>query len=322
MRRRSSLADGAPDSSGTTLATATNARSRLVASAVAGLVGYAGMVLTGTQLAPLPNPPTGTWWFSLPAGHVGLLRILFYVATVIAIAGWIGVGTVAWRGQLSVRAGVVILAVWSLPLLLGPPIFSKDVYSYVGQGLIAHRGLNPYTRPPAVLGNGPLLRSIASVWRHSPAPYGPFFVEIARGITAVVTGSIVSEVLAMRGARDRGDGAHRRLPPTARAPAGSRRRPRPVARRPQSARPAELHGVGSQRLPHGGARRRGRLGVAGGLPFARAHPLCPRRAGQGAGGGGDRVSRHRRTACVGARADARGPCWPRCRRCPLPRSSS
>lgn len=163
-----------------------------------GFVGYLGMIVTGTRLAPLPNPPTGTWWFSLPAGHIGLLRVLFYVATALAIAGWIGVGTVAWRGQLSVRAAIVALVVWSVPLLLGPPIFSKDLYSYVGQGLIAHRGLNPYTRPPSVLGNGPLLSSIASVWRHSPAPYGPFFVEIARGITAAVTGSIVSQVLAVR----------------------------------------------------------------------------------------------------------------------------
>jgi len=81
---------------------------------------------------------------------------------------------------------------------LGPPLFSKDVYSYVGQGLIAHRGLNPYSVAPAVLGNGPLLRSIASVWRHSPAPYGPLFVEMARAVTSVVHGSIVAEVLVMR----------------------------------------------------------------------------------------------------------------------------
>ncbi|MGH9006219.1 MAG: polyprenol phosphomannose-dependent alpha 1,6 mannosyltransferase MptB [Acidimicrobiales bacterium] len=166
-------------------------------STLLGLVGYGGMVATGTQLAPLPNQ-TGPWWFSLPVGHLGLLRILFYLATVIAIVGWLGVGVAAWRGELSLRATVVILAVWSVPLLIGPPNFSKDVYSYIGQGLIAHRGLNPYRVSPSVLGPGPLLNSIASVWQKSPAPYGPFFVEIARGITAVVGRSIVQEVLVMR----------------------------------------------------------------------------------------------------------------------------
>jgi len=163
-----------------------------------GLLGYGGMVVTGTRLGPLPNPPTGVWWFSAPAGHIGLLRVLFYVSTLLAVAGWVGVGTVAWRGRLRTRAAIGVLTSWSIPLLLGPPIFSKDVYSYIGQGLIAHRGLNPYSVPPAVLGNGPLLRSIASVWRHSPAPYGPLFVAMARAITSVVGGSIVAEVLVMR----------------------------------------------------------------------------------------------------------------------------
>ena len=167
-------------------------------STLTGLLGYAGMVVTGTRLAPLPNPPKGVWWFSLPAGHIGLLRVLFYVSTFVAIAGWVGVGTVAWRGRLRTRAAIGVLTVWSVPLLLGPPLFSKDVYSYIGQGLIAHRGLNPYSVPPAVLGHGPLLRSIASVWRHSPAPYGPLFVAMARAVTSAVGGSIVAEVLVMR----------------------------------------------------------------------------------------------------------------------------
>jgi alpha-1,6-mannosyltransferase len=163
-----------------------------------GLVGYVGMVVTGTRLGPLPNPPSGVWWFSLPAGHLGLLRILFYLSTAVAIAGWVGVGRVAWRGRLTVKSAVGVLCVWSLPLLLGPPLMSKDIYSYIGQGLIAHRGLNPYTVPPAALGNGPLLRSIASVWRHSPAPYGPLFVAMARGITSIMGTSIVPEVIVMR----------------------------------------------------------------------------------------------------------------------------
>jgi hypothetical protein len=169
-----------------------------------GLLGYCGMVVTGTRLGPLADPPLhhpelGRWWFQLPAGHLDLLRVLFYVASVVAIAGWLGVGEAAWHGRLSLRAGIAVLVAWSAPLLIGPPIFSKDVYSYIGQGLIAHRGLNPYVVSPSVLGHGPLLNSIASVWTHSPAPYGPLFVEIARAVTAVVGTSIVPEVVVMRG---------------------------------------------------------------------------------------------------------------------------
>jgi len=167
-------------------------------STAVGTAGYGGMVATGTRLGPLPNPPSGVWWFHLPPGHLGLLRVLFYVATAFAIAGWLGAGQAARAGRLSVRSSVAVLVAWSAPLLIGPPIFSKDPYSYIGQGLIAHRGFNPYVVSPSVLGHGPLLNSIASVWRHSPAPYGPFFVEIARAVTAIVGTSIVPEVVVMR----------------------------------------------------------------------------------------------------------------------------
>jgi len=173
-------------------------RAPLWASVVGGTVGYWGMVVTGTRLGPLPNPPSGQWWFHLPGGHLGLLRVLFYVAAAFAVAGWVGVGVEARRGRLSTPVAVVALVLWSVPLLLGPPIFSKDIYSYIGQGLIAHRGLDPYSFPPAALGHGPLLNSIASVWRHSPAPYGPVFVELARAVTAIVSSAIVPEVLVLR----------------------------------------------------------------------------------------------------------------------------
>jgi hypothetical protein len=168
-------------------------------SVLLGTLGYWGMVVTGTRLGPLPNPPSGQWWFHLPPGHLGLLRVLFYVGAALAVAGWLGVGVEARRGRLSTPVALLALVLWSVPLLLGPPIFSKDIYSYIGQGLIAHRGLDPYSIPPSALGHGPLLNSIASVWRHSPAPYGPVFVELARGVTVAVGSSIVPEVLALRG---------------------------------------------------------------------------------------------------------------------------
>jgi Glycosyltransferase family 87 len=104
----------------------------------------------------------------------------------------------ARRGELTLRRAGVIAGLWSLPLLIGPPLFSKDLYSYIGQGTVAHRGLDPYRVGPNVLGHGPLLESIASVWRHAAAPYGPLFIEYARGVVAVFGSSIVTPVIALR----------------------------------------------------------------------------------------------------------------------------
>ena len=91
-----------------------------------------------------------------------------------------------------------MLLVWGLPLFLGPPLFSRDIYSYIGQGLLAHHGLNPYSVPPSALGHGPLLSSIASVWRNTASPYGPLFVGAANVVAGIAGGSLVAQVLAFR----------------------------------------------------------------------------------------------------------------------------
>jgi alpha-1,6-mannosyltransferase len=92
----------------------------------------------------------------------------------------------------------VLLALWGLPLFLGPPVFSRDIYSYIAQGLLAHHGLNPYHVAPSALGHGPLLSSISSVWRNTASPYGPLFVMVSRATVTVSGGSLLSQILSFR----------------------------------------------------------------------------------------------------------------------------
>ncbi|MHB8498895.1 MAG: polyprenol phosphomannose-dependent alpha 1,6 mannosyltransferase MptB [Acidimicrobiales bacterium] len=166
--------------------------------AVLGFCGSLAMALFGTRVGSIPEPASVHWWFWLPGGRSPGWEVVFYLGFALLVAGWIGVGSQARRSGLSTRQAVALLASWALPMLLGPPLFSRDLYSYVGQGLVAHRGLNPYTVAPAVLGHGPLLSSIASVWRHTTSPYGPLFVLVTRGVASVVGTSVVAEVLALR----------------------------------------------------------------------------------------------------------------------------
>lgn len=167
--------------------------------AVVGAVGSIGLALIGSSVGAIPDPGHALWWFSLPPGRSPALTIAFYGAAGLLIAAWIGVGFEARAGRLTSRRSWVLLSMWGIPLLIGPPLFSRDIYSYIGQGLIAHKGLNPYMVGPAVLGGGHVLGSIASVWRHTPTPYGPLFVSVIRLITSVFGNSVVAEVLAMRG---------------------------------------------------------------------------------------------------------------------------
>jgi hypothetical protein len=67
-------------------------------------------------------------------------------------------------------------AVWGAPLLLAPPLFSGDGWSYVATGDLAGRGLSPYEWTAAAL-PVPLRSGVAPEWRFTPSPYGPLAVS-------------------------------------------------------------------------------------------------------------------------------------------------
>lgn len=92
------------------------------------------------------------------------------------------------------------LLLWMLPLLVAPPMYSKDVYSYLAQSQISRLGLDPYRVGPApALGLDHVFTlSVPSLWRETPAPYGPLFLWIGRGISALTGENIVTAVLFHR----------------------------------------------------------------------------------------------------------------------------
>lgn len=92
------------------------------------------------------------------------------------------------------------LLLWMLPLLVAPPMYSKDVYSYLAQSQISRLGLDPYRVGPApALGLDHVFTlSVPSLWRETPAPYGPLFLWIGRGISALTRENIVAAVLCHR----------------------------------------------------------------------------------------------------------------------------
>ena len=167
-------------------------------SVVVGAVGAIGMVVSASAIGSIPQPASDTWWYTVPVGTGPGAHVAFYAALVLLLAGWAGLGHTAYRGLLSVRRCWLVLAVWGLPFFLGPPLFSRDLYSYLAQGRLAASGLNPYVVAPSALGPGNLLTSIASVWRHTASPYGPLFVSVSHAGTSLSGSSIVSGILVFR----------------------------------------------------------------------------------------------------------------------------
>jgi hypothetical protein len=112
-----------------------------------------------------------------------LLGLLGSVVVVVAGPwGLLGVPllVVAWwrLRAASVRAVLAAAGLWSVPLLVAPPLFSRDAYAYAAQAHLVVRGLDPYTHGPADAA-GPLSAEVDPVWLHTRSPYGPVFLRLA-----------------------------------------------------------------------------------------------------------------------------------------------
>jgi len=163
-----------------------------------GTLGAVGMVVSGSAIGSIPRPVGDNWWYTVPIGTGIGAHLAFYASIGLLLGGWVGLGAHAYRGRLSVRLSWLVLALWGLPFFLGPPLFSRDLYSYIAQGRLAAGGLNPYQVAPSALGHGDLLSSIASVWRGTASPYGPLFVSVSHAGASVSGSSLVAAILTFR----------------------------------------------------------------------------------------------------------------------------
>jgi hypothetical protein len=76
---------------------------------------------------------------------------------------------------------VTVLIAWIAPLVLAPPLFSRDVYSYFAQGRVVAAGQDPYETGVAVV-DGWFEDGVDPMWAETPTPYGPFWLLFARGV--------------------------------------------------------------------------------------------------------------------------------------------
>lgn len=169
------------------------------------VAGWVALGTAGSVLAALAGArPAGgpVWWFHprIPLGGDGN-TIAMYAGMVLLSVAWLGLWRPARGPGCQPRQLWVAGVLWSLPLALGAPLFSHDVYSYLAQGTIAHLGLSPYHVAPAALGrlgHPGAMGAVDPFWRHATAPYGPSFLALMSGVAAVVGGHLVLGVLAVR----------------------------------------------------------------------------------------------------------------------------
>ncbi|MFJ6556128.1 polyprenol phosphomannose-dependent alpha 1,6 mannosyltransferase MptB [Streptomyces luteogriseus] len=161
---------------------------------VLGLAGTGCLALGGETAGALPvadllHPDSAR-------AALGLVGVYFGV--VLLIAAWLLLGRLV-RGPRppEPRSLLLVLAAWAAPLLLAPPLFSRDVYSYLAQGAMVEAHLDVYAHGPARLG-GPLADEVAPLWRHTGAPYGPVFLVVAAALSGLTRGELPAGLFGMR----------------------------------------------------------------------------------------------------------------------------
>ncbi|GAB78029.1 hypothetical protein AUCHE_08_02730 [Austwickia chelonae NBRC 105200] len=123
-----------------------------------------------------------------------------FAATVVLSAGvillldtWLRLRPVAG----SKTAPAITWAIWSVPVLLCPPLFSRDAYSYAAQGLVVMRGIDPYQSGPIAV-PGPFGDQVDPMWFGTPAPYGPLALQLQHLIVALVGNNAYVAAVMMR----------------------------------------------------------------------------------------------------------------------------
>jgi alpha-1,6-mannosyltransferase len=179
----------------------TNTYAIPIRTTMLGLLGVALIALGGMGAgAILERDPllaqVGLSWLRYGHGR-DLASMVLYLGLGLVIWAWIRLGRLVRWGEIGDFAVLVAVTVWTLPLLFAPPLFSKDIYSYLAQGQLALSGYDPYTVGPAVL-QSTLSENVSWVWQHTPAPYGPLFILIAKAIVWITDASVILGVVAMR----------------------------------------------------------------------------------------------------------------------------
>ncbi|MEU4497630.1 polyprenol phosphomannose-dependent alpha 1,6 mannosyltransferase MptB [Streptomyces sp. NPDC023998] len=159
-----------------------------------GLVGSGALAAGGVTAGALPVREA----LAPESGRAALGLVVTYFGLVLLVAAWALLGR-AVRGPQppAPRTLLLTLGLWAAPLLLAPPLFSRDVYSYLAQGAMVDAQIDVYANGPSRLG-GPLTDEVAPLWQHTPTPYGPLFLACATAIADLARTEVSVGVLGMR----------------------------------------------------------------------------------------------------------------------------
>lgn len=151
-----------------------------------------------------------TWFFGvpteagtsfLPANETTLMFsvVLVLGGMVLFVRVWLRLAEIVKNHPgAPVRTLWKILGIWSIPMVVAPILFSRDVFSYAAQGEMVSHHLSPYVLGPFSLGSGPFVAPVDPQWGNVPAPYGPLFLFLDGSITKIAQHDWLATVVGLR----------------------------------------------------------------------------------------------------------------------------
>ncbi|WP_018680313.1 polyprenol phosphomannose-dependent alpha 1,6 mannosyltransferase MptB [Actinokineospora enzanensis] len=154
--------------------------------------GAAGVLVSDPVLGHGPL----SW---LRYGHGQMLATAtLYLGFALVVWAWVRLGRHVLAGRVASRPVLIAAACWMAPLVISPPVFTRDVFSYLAQGTLPLYGYDPYSVGPVVLGLQDVVQNVHPFWQTTPAPYGPLFILLAKGVAWTSGSNMILGVVLMR----------------------------------------------------------------------------------------------------------------------------
>jgi len=132
-------------------------------------------------------------------GHGRMLAtVILYIGFLLVVWAWVRLGRHVLAGRVGSRPVLVAAACWIVPMLFSPPVFSRDAYLYIAYGTLPLHGFDPFTVGPGNLDVDPVVDNVDAFWQSTPAPYGPLFILLAKGVISITGTNMIAGVLLMR----------------------------------------------------------------------------------------------------------------------------
>ena len=164
-----------------------------------GLAGSVLMAASSYWVAAIPiwfrteHVPVIEW---IPISSAGP-RIVFYAGMILLFVAWLALGRIAIEEGLDRRRMRTIGLRWMAPLIFAAPTSSRDLWAYAAQGHLVLHGLNPYTLGPSAL-PGVFANEVSKRWVSTPAPYGPLWLLLGKGLAAIFGNHVTMTIYALR----------------------------------------------------------------------------------------------------------------------------